>query len=166
MVICVSASGATPYTLEIAEAAGRAGATIVAMANVRVSPLIAIGDIAILLDSGPEIVAGSTRMGAGTAQKIALNMLSVLVGLRLGHVYEGYMVNLVADNAKLVDRAARIVQALAGVDRKHATDALSRTGGAVKPAILVAVGATPEAAEAALQSHRGHLGPALAEVTG
>jgi N-acetylmuramic acid 6-phosphate etherase len=105
-------------------------------------------------------------MGAGTAQKIALNMLSVLVGLRLGHVHEGYMVNVVADNAKLIDRAARIVAALSGADRGAAEAALARTGGAVKPAVLIAAGATPEAAAAALDIHRGHLGPALAEVTG
>jgi N-acetylmuramic acid 6-phosphate etherase len=122
--------------------------------------------VAVLLDTGPEPIAGSTRLGAGTAQKIALNMLSTLTGLLLGHVYEGHMVNLIADNAKLVARAARMVAAIAGTDTKHAEDALALVSGVVKPAILVAAGATPETARAVLKTHRGYLGPALAEVTG
>ena len=91
--------------------------------------------------------AGSTRMGAGTAQKIALNMLSTLAAIRLGHVHDGYMVNLHADNAKLHGRAARIVQSIAGCDEKAAIAALEKTGGRVKLAVLVAAGAgDPDAA--------------------
>ena len=164
-VICVSASGSTPYTLLIAGRARAAGAVVIGIANAAGSALLRESDIAVLLDTGPEMVAGSTRLGAGTAQKIALNMLSVMVGLHLGHVHDGYMVNLVADNAKLADRAARIVAAVAKVDRAAAEAALAQTDGAVKPAILVARGATPAAATAAIDSLRGHLGPALACVT-
>lgn len=166
VVIAVSASGRTPYTCDIARAAKRKGATVIGIANIADSPLLQTADIPVLLDTGPELVAGSTRMGAATAQKIALNMLSVLMGLRLGHVHEGYMVNVVADNAKLIDRAARIVSALSGSDSAQAAAALARTGGSVKTAVLVAAGASPEAAAAALETHRGRLGPALAEVTG
>jgi N-acetylmuramic acid 6-phosphate etherase len=166
VVIAVSASGRTPYTVEIARLARRCGASVVGIANVPESPLLLQSDVPILLDTGPEPIAGSTRMGAGTAQKIALNMLSTLTGLKLGHVHDGYMINLVADNAKLVTRAVRMVAALSNTDTERAADALSRVSGAVKPAILVAAGATPEAALAMLQTHRGHLGPALAEVTG
>ena len=166
VVIAVSASGSTPYTLEIARLARGCGAAIIGLANVADSPLLLAADLPVLLDTGPEPIAGSTRMGAGTAQKIALNMLSTLTGLKLGHVHEGYMINLVADNEKLAARAVRMVAALAGTDTERAADALSRVSGAVKPAILVAAGATPEAARAILQTHRGHLGPALAEVTG
>lgn len=166
VILCVSASGSTPYTLEIASRAKAIGATVVSLANVADSPLLRTADIPVLLDTGPEVIAGSTRLGAATAQKIALNLFSVLLGLRLGHVHEGYMVNVVADNAKLIDRAARIVAALSGADRAQATAALERTGGSVKPAVLIAAGATQEAAEIALKTHRGHLGPALAEVTG
>jgi N-acetylmuramic acid 6-phosphate etherase len=162
VLLCLSASGSTPYTVEIARMAKAAGATVVGLANVVDSLLLRLADIAVLMDTGPEVVAGSTRMGAATAQKIALNMLSVLVGLQLGHVHEGYMVNVVADNAKLADRAARIVSALSGADAERAGKALAMTGGAVKPAILVACGAAPEAAAAALEAHHGHLGPALA----
>jgi N-acetylmuramic acid 6-phosphate etherase len=162
VLLCLSASGGTPYTLAIASGAKARGAVIVGLANVDGSALLALADIPILLDTGPEVVAGSTRMGAGTAQKIALNMLSVLVGLQLGHVHEGYMVNVIADNAKLVDRAARIVAALSGADPARAAAALSLAGGAVKPATLIAAGATPKAALTALEIYHGHLGPALA----
>ncbi len=134
---------------------------MIGIANVPGSRLLADSDIAILLDTGPEVLSGSTRMAAGTAQKAALNMLSVLIGIRLGHVHDGYMVNVIADNAKLVDRAARIVAAIAGTDTAAAAAALARTGGSVKPAILVARGADPQAAHAALERSGGHLGPAL-----
>lgn len=161
VVICLSASGSTPYTLVIAKAARDAGTTVIGMANVAGSALLAASDVAVLLDTGPEVISGSTRMGAATAQKVALNMLSVLVGIRLGHVHDGYMVNLTADNAKLTDRAARIVAAIAGVTLQTAKDALAETGGAVKPAVLVARGAAPAVAQAALQASNGVLGPAM-----
>lgn len=166
VMICLSASGSTPYTLAVARGAKASGATIIGMANVDGSALLRIADIAVLMDTGPEVVAGSTRMGAATAQKIALNMLSVLVGLHLGHVHEGYMVNVVADNAKLTARAADIVARLSGVDANRATAALALSKGAVKPAILIAAGATLAAAEAALNAHDGRLGPALAAMQG
>ena len=83
----------------------------------------------ILLATPPEVIAGSTRMGAGTAQKIALNMLSTLVAIHLGHVHDGYMVNLNADNVKLRDRAARIVAAIAGCDEAEAARLLETSGG-------------------------------------
>lgn len=128
VLICVSASGRTPYTVAVADGARRSGATVIGLADVAGSPLLALADIAILLDTGPELVAGSTRMGAGTAAKIALNLISTLMGLRLGHVHDGYMVNVVADNAKLRDRAARIVAALAGTDPDRAAAALAAAG--------------------------------------
>ena len=79
-----------------------------------------MADVGILLPTPPEMIAGSTRMGAGTAQKIALNMMSTLVAIHLGHVHDGYMVNLHADNMKLRGRAARIVAAIAGCGRDEA----------------------------------------------
>jgi len=161
VVLCISASGGTPYTLAVATGAWAAGASVIGIANVAGSVLLSRSDIPVLLDTGPEVVAGSTRLGAATAQKIALNMLSVLMGLHLGHVHDGFMVNVVADNAKLRDRAARIVAALTGVQVADAAVALDRTGGAVKPAVLVAAGQTPEAAQGLLEVHAGHLGPVL-----
>lgn len=164
VVLCLSASGTTPYTLVIADLARKARVTVAGFANVPGSPLLAASDIAVCIETGPEVVNGSTRMGAATAQKAALNMLSVLVGIRLGHVHDGYMVNVVADNAKLTGRAARIVSDLSGQGVEAARAALARTGGAVKPAVLVAAGETPEAATAALAASGGHLGPALARL--
>lgn len=161
-VICVAASGRTPYTRAVARAARAAGATVIAIANAPCAPLLEDCDVPILLDTGPELIAGSTRMGAATAQKIALNMISTLAGIRMGHVHEGRMVNLTADNAKLRDRAARIVADLSGADLATARALIDRTGGAVKPAVLMAAGA-PGADHAArlLADAGGHLGPAL-----
>lgn len=161
-ILCLSASGSTPYTLVIADLALKAGLTVVGIANVAGSKLLEQSHIPVLLDTGPEVVNGSTRMGAATAQKAALNMLSVRMGILLGHVHDGYMVNLVADNAKLVDRAARIVAGISGRDMDTARHALGLTGGAVKPAVLVASGASPERAGAELKNSGGALGPALA----
>jgi N-acetylmuramic acid 6-phosphate etherase len=165
VVICVSASGGTAYTLAVAVAAKTAGATIIGIANVPQSALLLAADLAIVLDTGPEVVSGSTRMGAATAQKVALNMLSVRMGILLGHVHDGYMVNVIADNAKLVDRAARIVSALAGQGIDSARAALAQAGGAVKPAVLVAKGATPLQAAQLLKDSGGVLGPTLAAIS-
>jgi N-acetylmuramic acid 6-phosphate etherase len=162
-LICVSASGSTPYTIAAAEAARARRIRVIGIANVEGCPLLLLSDVPVLLDTGPELVAGSTRMGAATAQKIALNMISTLTGLHLGHVHDGYMVNVVADNAKLRDRAAQIVAAISGADDTAVCAALQWSGGAVKPAVLVASGARDRAhAEALLAASGGHIGPALA----
>ncbi|WP_434615927.1 N-acetylmuramic acid 6-phosphate etherase [Tabrizicola sp. M-4] len=161
-ILCLSASGSTPYTLVIADLARKAGLTVVGIANVPGSKLLEQSHISILLDTGPEVVNGSTRMGAATAQKVALNMLSVRMGILLGHVHDGYMVNLHADNAKLIDRAARIVSGISGRDMETAKHALGQTGGAVKPAVLIAAGASRDKAQALLTNSGGALGPALA----
>jgi N-acetylmuramic acid 6-phosphate etherase len=162
-LICVSASGRTSYTLAAAREAKARGAAVIGIANVAQSQLLEIADVAVLLHTGPEMVAGSTRMGAGTAQKIALNLISTLTGLRLGHVHDGYMINLLADNAKLRDRAERIVTAIAGEEASDARAALAAADGAVKPAVLIAAGAR-DAAQAAslLAKSGGQLGRALA----
>lgn len=160
-LIAVSASGTTPYKLAAAEAARARGVAVIGIANSAGAPLLALASTPVLLDTGPEVVAGSTRMGAATAQKIALNMISTLTGLSLGHVHDGYMVNVIADNAKLRERARRIVADISGAAPETAA-ALSSTAGAVKPAVLIAAGA-PDAAAAArlLDRSGGHLGPAL-----
>jgi len=160
-VIAVSASGSTPYTLAVIQGARQAGVKVIGIANVADSALLQHADVPVFLDTGAEIVAGSTRLGAATAQKVAMNLISVLVGVQLGHVHDGMMVNLIADNAKLRDRAARIVARIAGVDTGIARVALNRANGAVKPAVLVARGATPDAALARLNSAGGMLAKAL-----
>ena len=150
-VIAVSASGSTPYTLAAARAAKECGATVIGIANNEGAPLLAAADVAVLLRTPPEVISGSTRMGAGTAQKIALNMLSTLMAVHLGHVHDGHMVNVRADNDKLRARAARIVTDITGISTDTATGLLRESRGSVKHAILLAAGAGEiEAANAAL----------------
>lgn len=160
-LICVAASGSTPYTLAVARAARAKGVLVIGLANTTGAALFDLSDVSVLIDSGPEVIAGSTRLGAATAQKAALNMISVLVGIGLGAVHDGYMVNLVADNIKLIDRAARIVATISGANDDAARAALRATNGAVKPAILVARGQSPDAALAALAASGGKLEPLL-----
>lgn len=168
-LIAVAASGRTPYALGAAEAALAAGASVIAIANNAGAPLLAASDIPILLETPPEPLAGSTRLGAGTAQKIALNAISTMAGVLLGHVHDGMMVNLRADNAKLRDRAARIVGSIAKVGEEEASAALEACGGLVKPAVLVASGAAGRGdAERRLglagQNLRAALGTLIAEM--
>lgn len=150
-IIAVSASGSTPYTLAAARAAKKRGSTVIGIANNAGAPLLRAADVAILLKTPPEVISGSTRMGAGTAQKIALNMLSTLMAVHLGHVLDGHMVNVRADNEKLRVRAARIVTDITGISIDTATGLLRESRGSVKHAILLAAGAGDiEAADAAL----------------
>lgn len=139
-VIAVSASGSTPYVLKIAKIARDRGAKIVAIANNPEARLFEGVDVPVLLRTPPELVAGSTRMGAGTAQKLAFNMLSTLAAIKLGHVHDGHMVNLRPDNDKLRMRAAGMVADIAGVGLDEAAEWLSRAGGSVKVAVLLAAG--------------------------
>jgi len=150
-VISVSASGSTPYALAIAAYAKEKGARVVAIANNPGAALFADADVSILLQTPPEVISGSTRMGAGTAQKIAFNMFSTLTGIHLGHVHDGHMVNLKADNIKLKGRACRIVSDISGVGLDEAERLLERSEGSVKTAVLLAAGAEDAgAARAAL----------------
>ena len=165
-LIAVSASGSTPYAVGALEEAVRRGARTIAIANNAGSPLLECAEAPILLATPPELIAGSTRMGAGTAQKIALNMLSTLAAIHLGHVHDGYMVNLFADNIKLRGRAARIVAAIAGCDEQAALAALEKTGGQVKPAVLIAAGADAKTAEELLDGTGRRLRPALSKLEG
>lgn len=166
VVIAVSASGATPWTLGLAAAARRAGASVIGLANNPGAALFAEADVAVCLATPPELVAGSTRMGAGSAQKAALNLMSTLMAVRLGAVHDGMMVGLVADNDKLRARAAAMVATIAGVDADAAARALSAAGGAVRPAVLIARGLAPGAATELLLRTGGHLRAALAAMTG
>ncbi len=161
-MIAVSASGSTPYTLAAARIAKACGATLIGIANNAGAPLLVMADHPILLKTPPEVVSGSTRLGAGTAQKIALNMLSTLMAVELGHVHDGMMVNLRADNAKLRARANGIVSRIANVPQDKVRIALEAADGHVKPAVLIAArGLTAQAAHAALAETSGHLRPAL-----
>jgi N-acetylmuramic acid 6-phosphate etherase len=162
LVIGLSASGTTPYAVAALEEGKRRGARTVGIANNAGSPLVDLADIGIVLPTPPEVIAGSTRMGAGTAQKIALNMLSTLAAVHLGHVHDGFMVNLRADNRKLKDRAARIVSAVSGADEENARQALEAAGGSVKEAVLLAAGSRgSDEARRLLSDSKDHLREAL-----
>lgn len=164
--ICVSASGSTPYTVAGLEAARAAGARTVGIAGNAGAPLLKGADIAIHLDSGAEVISGSTRLAAGTAQKATLNMISTLIGVRLGHVHDNLMVNVTADNAKLVKRATGIVARVAGCDESTAATAMNTANNSVKPAILVAAGARDLSdATALLDASDGVVRTALAKIS-
>jgi N-acetylmuramic acid 6-phosphate etherase len=163
VVIGVAASGKTPYTLAVLQAARQAGALTIAMANNPDTPMLSAAEHGILLDTGSEPVCGSTRMKAGTAQKVALNMFSTALMVRLGGVYKGLMVGMQATNAKLRVRASRIVKALSNCDEVTATTALEQCGGDIRSAVLLALG-IDDAKERSdmLASSRGNLRAALA----
>ena len=154
-VIAVSASGSTPYALAIAAYAKENGARVVAIANNPGAALFDGADVSILLETPPEVISGSTRMGAGTAQKIAFNMFSTLVGIHLGHVHDGHMVNLKADNIKLKGRACRIVSDISGVGIDEAERLLTRSEGSVKEAVLLAAGVQDTSAAKAVLDRSG-----------
>jgi N-acetylmuramic acid 6-phosphate etherase len=165
-LVSVSASGSTPYALAAADEARKLGAKVIAVANNPGAALFKDADVSILLQTPPEVVSGSTRMGAGTAQKIAFNMFSTLVGIQLGHVLDGHMVNLRADNIKLHGRAIRIVTDITGISAGEAGRLINMASGSVKVAILLASGAEDVAvAEAALKEARQNLRRAIDIVT-
>ncbi|MCF6327494.1 MAG: N-acetylmuramic acid 6-phosphate etherase [Devosiaceae bacterium] len=140
-VICLAASGNTVYPVTIMNIARERGATTIGISNNEDTLLIEGADVPVFLPTPPEVIAGSTRLGAGTAQKIALNMMSTLMGVKLGHVMDGLMVNVVANNIKLLERAENIVMKITGCDRDIARKNLEISGGVVKPAILITSGA-------------------------
>ncbi|WP_421982908.1 N-acetylmuramic acid 6-phosphate etherase [Roseibium sp.] len=158
VLIAVSASGTTRYTLGAVQAANRAGTVTVGIANNADTPLMREVTHAIFLKTPPEIIAGSTRLGAASAQKAALNMMSTLVALKLGHAVRGHMVNLVADNDKLRQRAQRILQDLTDCSPQDALDALTEADGRLKVAVLMLLkDLDAEAAEDALARNDGNL---------
>ena len=164
-LIAIAASGSTPYTIAAAKHAKELGACVVAVVNNPNSALAAAADMEIFLDSGPEVIMGSTRMGAGTAQKAALNLLSTLTHIKLGAVHDGMMVNVRADNLKLKARARGIVSRIAKANEKDAAAALEITGGEVKPAVLICAGAKSfDAAQQLLVETKGNLRLALSRL--
>lgn len=164
VVIGLAASGRTPYTLAAIGEAKSRGALTVGVANNRGAALLRTADLGILIETGEEVVAGSTRMKAGTAQKIVLNLFSTLLMIRLGRVYRGLMVHMRVTNAKLRNRAAEMVDTITGCGMEAAARHLDRAGGDVKRASLLASGADPALAETLLSRHRGNLRLALVEL--
>lgn len=164
VLIAVAASGTTPYVLGAARSGRAAGALTVGLANNPGAPLLAAVDCPVLLDTGPEIISGSTRLKAGTAQKIALNTLSSALMVRLGKLYGNLMVDVRATNAKLEDRARRLVQHATGADAAAAQAALSECGGSVKTAlVMLKLGLGAQEAAQRLEGAGGHARQVLGE---
>lgn len=161
-LIAVAASGTTPFTLACLREAKALGALAVGIANNPNTPILDEADHPIHLDTGPEPIAGSTRMKAGTAQRVALTVLSSLVMVRLGRVYEGLMVDVQATNRKLVRRSEGILAQLTGHSRERVHDALRQADGSVKLALLLLEGSGIEAARQALDRADGDLRAAKA----
>jgi N-acetylmuramic acid 6-phosphate etherase len=165
VVIGVAASGRTAYTVAAVRAAAAAGALTIGIANNPQTPLLEAAAHPIFLDSGSEVVAGSTRMKAGTAQKIALNLFSTALMLRLGRVYRSYMVSMRISNRKLRARASAMVSAISDVDVAVAEKALELAADDIKLAVLIALGAEPAEGDAALRSAAGDLRKAVASLS-
>ncbi|RKT19750.1 N-acetylmuramic acid 6-phosphate etherase [Streptomyces sp. 1114.5] len=161
-LVGVSASGRTPYAVAAVRAARATGALTVGLACNRGSALVAAAELGIEVEVGPEVLAGSTRLKAGTAQKLVLNMLSTAVMVRLGRTYGNLMVDVRATNAKLRERARRIVAEATGADEEAVRHALTATDGRAKEAVLVLL-ADVDAPTAArlLTAADGHLRDAL-----
>lgn len=164
VLIGVAASGTTRFTLACLREAKRRGALTLGIANNRPSPILEESDHPIFLNTGSEPIAGSTRLKAGTAQKVALNTLSTLLMILLGKVYRGLMVDVRAVNEKLVKRSEDMLIQLTGRTREDARDALSRANGSVKVAVMLLHGCDLESAKQLLSTANDRLGTALKHV--
>lgn len=163
--IGLAASGQTPYTVAGLRRARELGAFTVGIANNPGAPLLAAAEVGVLLDTGPEVLAGSTRLAAGTAQKVALNALSTAVLVRLGGAYHNLMVGMRPQNAKLRIRAAQIVAQAAEVSPEAAREALEQSGWRIREAIvMLRAGLPAAAAERLLMAHGQRVREALAGV--
>jgi N-acetylmuramic acid 6-phosphate etherase len=158
VLVGIAASGRTPYVLGAIEAANQLGAVTVGLVCSPNSPISARVRIPIEPLAGPEVITGSTRLKSGTATKLVLNMLSSGAMIRLGYVYSNLMVNVQPRNEKLVDRAQRIIMAVAGVERDKAAALLEDSGRNVRTAIVMGkLGISREEAEQRLEACRGRL---------
>jgi N-acetylmuramic acid 6-phosphate etherase len=157
VIVAVAASGRTTFTCAVQRGARAVGALTIGLANNPGAPLLVEAEIPVLLATGPEFLAGSTRMAAGTAQKIALNLLSTQTMMAMGRLYQGFMVDVVPTNAKLVARAKGIVQALTSCGPDEAAALWERAGGNLKIAVLLADGLGLDEAKARLAAAGGDL---------
>ncbi len=158
VVVGISASGTTPFVLAALDYAREKNSTTIGFSCNVPSPLLENVKVAIGVKVGPEILSGSTRLKAGTAQKMILNMISTTVMVKLGKVYQNMMVDVKSNNKKLMQRACRIVMKLGEVNMKEATDLLLKTDNQIKTAILMGkLGLTLESANKKLESVGGYL---------
>ncbi len=164
VVVGISASGRAPFVLSAMREAKARGATVVGLANNRPCALMEVADWCILPETGPEILSGSTRLKAGTAQKIILNMLSTLSMVKIGKTYGNLMVDLKATNTKLRRRAERLVQLVTRCSEASARSALEVCGYRAKVAIVMIAGrVSAQEAEALLEKNQGFVSQALEE---
>lgn len=155
VLVAVAASGTTPYTLAAARTARAAGTPVVAVVNVAGSPLAALADVAVELPTGPEVLVGSTRLAAGTAQKLALDTLTTAAMVLGGRVHDRFMVDVVPANAKLLRRVVHLVAESGGVDTRSAETALARCGDNPRVAIVhLLTGFPPDEAARRVAAHR------------
>lgn len=158
IVVGIAASGRTPYVKGALNYAKEIGCKTVAIACIKNSEIGAIADIAIEVVVGPEVLAGSTRLKAGTAQKLVLNMISTISMVGLGKVYKNLMVDVQLNNIKLQSRAENIIMVATGVDRKIARETLEKAGGSAKLAItMILLNCNREEAEKKLAEANGHI---------
>lgn len=164
VAVGVAASGRTPWVIGALVAARQRGAATIGLACVPRPALADYVEVSIAVDTGPEPISGSTRMKAGTAQKLVLNAFSSTLMTRLGKVYSNLMVDVQATNEKLRQRAVRLVQTATGMDDKRAAQALAEAGGEVKTAIaLLRLGVSAVDARQRLAAADGHLRVVLGE---
>ncbi len=164
VVIAVTASGTTPFTVAALQEACASGAVTIGIANNPGTALLASAKFPILIETGRELIAGSTRMKAGTAQKVVLNLISSGIMLRLGRVYRGMMVNMQPTNAKLKRRAEAMVAQIAHCDPRQAARALEEVEGDIKAAVLLAWGIDRTEAQTILKQCDGNLRRVFAEL--
>ena len=165
VVIAVAASGTTPFTVAALQQAGRHQAVTIGLANNAGTALLASAKHPVLLETGRELIAGSTRMKAGTAQKVVLNLISTGIMIRLGRVYRGMMVNMQTTNAKLKRRAEAMVARIADCSQTQAARALEEAEGDIKVAALVVLGYDRLEAQTILASHKGNLRRVFADLS-
>jgi N-acetylmuramic acid 6-phosphate etherase len=162
VVVGIAASGRTPYVVGALEYARKLGAATVALSCNRDALISRYADHSIEVVVGPEILMGSTRLKAATAQKMVLNMITTTTMIKLGKVYENLMVDLYANNQKLVERARRMVMLVTGVPYEKAEQVLNETNQEVKPAIvIIKTGVSFEAAKDAIEQAKGFVRQAI-----
>ena len=158
LVVGIAASGKTPYTLAALEYAHSKGARTIALVALPETPMARVADLTIETPVGPEIVTGSTRMKAGTAQKLVLNMLSTTTMIRLGLTYSNWMINVTMTNTKLRARGVHMLQEILGVNHEEAEKLTERSGGRLKVAVIMgALGCSRSDAEQRLSDGNGNL---------
>jgi len=158
LVIGIAASGSTPYTQAALEFAKTKGAKTAAIACVQDSPIAKLADFSVYIAVGPEVITGSTRMKAGTAQKLVLNMFSTALMIRLGMTYSNWMINVGMTNKKLRSRGKQILQEILGVKPDEAEELVQQSGANLRVAVVMgAVGCDRKEAERRLAASDGNL---------